>query len=336
MKKILFSILSLLVIITITGCVKTETIKETINQEKEIIIDYSSSTTLSKDINAKKDINGKYAKVLVVEVVEVKDDLTKFKSNNNLEFTTNEKIEISKGDYVVLNIIKNPIQEDDVWKVEFDIVKLIETEETSEENEYTIPEENTSIEKEDQVNVEIKIVMDKDSSAYVGLDKTEVEKQLKDKGFTNIETKEEKTTDSKNKSNTIKSVVVNDKEFKKDDEYKKEDKIIITYWKYEKPASEYELAFIRDLSNYDLYYMFDTDTKKVVYFGTNDTYIEKGTYTGDFSSGIIINWSHGEWTEKFVNKNGSTSAMLTDGNGFEWKFEKCEVSKAQKVLDSLK
>ena len=97
-------------------------------------------------------------------------------------------------------------------------------------------------------------------------------------------------------------------------------------------ASEYEKAFIRDMSNYDLYYMFDTDTKTVVYFGTNDTYIEKGTYTGNFSTGVTITWSHGEWTEKFTHKSGNT-ATLIDGNGWDWEYKVCDVEKAQKVLD---
>ena len=102
-----------------------------------------------------------------------------------------------------------------------------------------------------------------------------------------------------------------------------------------KPASEYEKAYIRDMSNYDLYYMFDTDTKKVVYFGTNDTYIEKGTYTGDFATGVTINWSHGEWTEKFTHSSGS-KATLIDGNGFDWDYKVCDVVVAQKELDKLK
>lgn len=102
-----------------------------------------------------------------------------------------------------------------------------------------------------------------------------------------------------------------------------------------KPASEYEKAYIRDMSNYDLYYMFDTDTKKVVYFGTNDTYIENGTYTGDLVTGVTINWSHGEWTEKFTHSSGS-KATLIDGNGFDWEYKVCDVATAQKELDKLK
>lgn len=100
------------------------------------------------------------------------------------------------------------------------------------------------------------------------------------------------------------------------------------------PESEYEKAYIRDMSNYDLYYMFDTDAKTVVYFGTNDTYIDRGTYTGDFSTGVTITWSHGEWTEKFTHKSGNY-ATLIDGNGLDWEYKVCDAGTAQKILDGL-
>ena len=82
--------------------------------------------------------------------------------------------------------------------------------------------------------------------------------------------------------------------------------------------------------------MFDVDSKKVVYFGTNDTYVENGTYSGEFNLGVTIKWSHGEWEETFVNEDGSNTAMLTDGSGNKWEYEKCDVSKAQKILDDFK
>lgn len=104
--------------------------------------------------------------------------------------------------------------------------------------------------------------------------------------------------------------------------------------KPDEPKSEYEKAYIRNMSNYNLYYMFDTDKKTVVYFGTNDTYIERGTYIGDFSTGVTITWTHGEWTEKFTHKNGSY-ATLIDGNGWDWEYKVCDVGTAQRILDDL-
>lgn len=330
MKKIFLSLMVLLIVVPLSGCGKTETIKDTITQEKEIIIDYSSSTSFEKAINDKKEVKDKIVKVLIYEVEEKSNSLTKFKSGNNLIFSSNESVDISKNDYIVLKVIKESVKKDGNWIIDFEMIKVMKKESQIENSE------NNEEDSTDEVLEESKkIKLDRDSSDYVGLDKKEIEKEFKNKGFTNIELKETKTTDSKNKDNSIVTITINEKEFKKDEEFNKDDKILITYWKYEKPASEYEMAFIRDMSNYDLYYMFDIDNKKVVYFGTNDTYVDKGTYSGDFNSGVTINWSHGEWTEKFVNKNVSSSAMLTDGNGFEWKYEKCDVSKAQKILDSL-
>lgn len=99
---------------------------------------------------------------------------------------------------------------------------------------------------------------------------------------------------------------------------------------------KYEKAFIREMSDYDLYYMFDTDKKEVIYFSTNDTYIQEGIYSGRFSSGVDINWINDGWHETFTLENDSKIATLTDGNGFDWEFEVCDVENAQKVLDTIK
>ncbi|MBQ4584074.1 MAG: hypothetical protein IJA94_04230 [Bacilli bacterium] len=333
MKKIFLSLFILVMTTTLCGCEKTETIKDTITTEKEIIVDYSSSTSFENAVNKDEKVKGKIVKVLVLDTIEVIENLTKFKTGNNLIFSCNEKIDISKEDYVVVRILDEPEKIDNNFQVKFEFIKLYKNKENitidnNEKEESNITEDNTNNDK--------KIKMIKESSNYIGLDKTEVEKEFKEKGFSYIELVEKKTSDSNNKNNSIYSITINNKEFIIDEEFSIDDKVIITYWKYEKPVSEYELAFIRDMSNYDLYYMFDTDTKKVVYFGTNDTYIENGMYSGEFNTGVTINWLHGEWTEKFINKDSSNTATLIDGNNFEWKYEKCEVSKAQKILDNLK
>ena len=100
------------------------------------------------------------------------------------------------------------------------------------------------------------------------------------------------------------------------------------------PESEYELAFVRRLSNYSLYYMFDTDTKAVVQFGTDDTYLYKGTYSGSFSSGVTMTWDHGEWTDKFKYSEGSSKATYIDGYGSSWDYAVCDVGTAQDILDT--
>lgn len=178
------------------------------------------------------------------------------------------------------------------------------------------------------------IAMLGDSSAYKDQDKDDVEKQFKDMGFTNVSlvevTTEESTDDDK-----VTTVKANSKSFKKDDKFDIDTKIEIVYLKYQKPNSDYEKAFVRKLSNYSLYYMFDLDTKKVVTFSTQDTYVDKGTYSGDFNTGVTITWDHGEWTEKFTNRDGSDVAIMVDGNGNDWLYDVCEIQTAQNRLNEL-
>ena len=90
------------------------------------------------------------------------------------------------------------------------------------------------------------------------------------------------------------------------------------------------------LTTVSMYYMFDEDTNTVINFVTNDTSVMKGTYSGDFSTGVTIDFtSYGDnWYKKLTNSSGS-KATLIDGNGFEWDYEICDVAKAQSVLDNL-
>ncbi len=204
---------------------------------------------------------------------------------------------------------------------------------------HTFPEDDEEETKSDENNKTTEsttIAMTADSATYNGKNAQDVEKEIKDLGFENVKLVESVTTDSSNIDGVVDTITAAGREFSKSDSFEKDAEIVITYWKVEKIASEYEKAFVRAMSNYSLYYMFDTDNKTVVYFGTNDTYIEKGTYTGEFSSGVTINWSHGEWTEKFTNKDGSNNATLVDGNGFDWEYKVCSVVDAQKILDGLK
>lgn len=102
--------------------------------------------------------------------------------------------------------------------------------------------------------------------------------------------------------------------------------------------SEYEMAFISKNSEYDLYYMFDFDNKKVIYFGTNGSGVMEGTYSGDFSSGVTMMWEAGgdTWTEKFIYKENSNIATWVDHLGYEYPYYTvCDVNIAQSVLDKI-
>ena len=180
-----------------------------------------------------------------------------------------------------------------------------------------------------------KITMADKSAAYKDMDKAEVEKIFKDMGFTDVSFVEVITEDTTVVSGAVTTVKANSKFFKKGDSFSPDTKIEIVYLQYQKPNSKYEKAFVRKLSNYSLYYMFDTDTKQVITFSTQDTYVDKGTYSGDFNSGVTIKWNHGEWTEKFSQSDGSSYAVMIDGNGYDWSYQVCDIMEAQEILNEL-
>lgn len=99
-------------------------------------------------------------------------------------------------------------------------------------------------------------------------------------------------------------------------------------------TSEFERAFIRKLPTYDLYLMFDTDINEVVSFSSEGEY-DLTVYSGELSEGVKICWEDG-WYDEFIYKTGSNKAILIDGNGFEWEYEVCDVTTAQKILDKIK
>lgn len=200
----------------------------------------------------------------------------------------------------------------------------------------TSTDDNKTTESTENTNPEThKIKMTDKSAAYKDMDKAAVEKIFKCMGFTDISFVEVITEDTNVVSGTVTTVKANSKFFEKGDTFSPNTKIEIVYLQYQKPNSEYEKAFVRKLSNYSLYYMFDTDTKQVVTFSTQDTYVDKGTYSGDFNSGVTIKWNHGEWTEKFSQSDGSSYAVMIDGNGFEWSYQVCDIMEAQEILNEL-
>lgn len=196
------------------------------------------------------------------------------------------------------------------------------------------------------------------ASAYKYENYTDVQTELSEAGFTNISFEilydivigwtEEGEVDSVS--------VGGNTEFEQGDIFKKDVAIVITYHMPEEDnpnnadesadesetpetespevVSDYELAFVRKLSGYSLYIMFDTDTKTAAQFGTDDTYLYKGPYTGEFSTGVTIAWDHGEFTEKFVYSDGAYSGTLYDGNGYDWEYSKCDLKTAQDILDT--
>lgn len=100
----------------------------------------------------------------------------------------------------------------------------------------------------------------------------------------------------------------------------------------ENSKSKYDYAFIRPLSNYSVYMIFDEDAHVVKYYTSDDHSILSGKYTGSVNTEAKITYKDGgvEWTEKF-QKNGKTG-ILIDDDGFDWAFQEASVEAAEAVL----
>ncbi len=106
--------------------------------------------------------------------------------------------------------------------------------------------------------------------------------------------------------------------------------------------SEYEYAFFNEGKEYDIIFMFDEDSKVVAYFLDWKVPYEYespmyGTYSGEFDSGVDMNWENYEsgWHEKFVWKKGSSKATYYDHNGFDYDYKTLDIELAQKALDKI-
>lgn len=189
--------------------------------------------------------------------------------------------------------------------------------------------------KVDSAEAKPALTVTMNSDDFAGVHYTEAETKVREMGFTNIVYRERITHDLDVTPETIDFVSIGSiHSFRVGEMFDNDAEVILAYWKYEEFQTEYELAFVRRLSNYSLYYMFDTDTKTVVQFGTDDTYLYRGSYTGDFSTGVTMTWDHGEWTDEFTYREGSSKATYTDGYGSDWDYTVCDLKTAQDLLDT--
>lgn len=191
--------------------------------------------------------------------------------------------------------------------------------------------------KVDSVDEKPSITITADGTSFVGMHYTEAESKMREMGFTNIAYRERITYDSEVIPETIDFVEIDyNLDYRVGEMFDADAEVVLAYWKYEEFKSDYELAFIRRMQNYSIYYMFDTDAKKVAYFYTDDTGVSYASYWGDFAGGITINWTNGQGQEKFTYKGSGSSAILTDANGNAWEYMETDLFNAQERLDELK
>lgn len=304
--------------------------ENTDSNAEEYTIDYADAASFEAALNSGVEVNGKIVKF---DVVAYKPDSAlgiNCWSGEHLNFISKNELNVSTGDIIVGYITKEPSKTLGSWEIHYEPLAIndVKTDATiPSKPEETTPPETTEPET-------VKITMTADASSYVGRNYSDAKNELSSLGFTKITVSEKATTDASYTDGVVASVVVDGSTFSLGDTFSHDVAINITYWKVEKPVSEYELAFVRKLSGYSLYYMFDTDTKTVVQFGTDDTYLYRGKYTGNFSSGVTMTWDHGEWTDKFEYTAGSSKATYYDGYGYNWEYTVCDLKTAQELLDT--
>ena len=216
-RKIILAII--IMMLFITGCSKTEIIKDTITREKEIILDYSSSISFEKALNNKESVNGKKVKLLINKIEENEGKYIA-SAGDKLCFIFDNSSTVKVNDYIVFKITKEPIIKNDKYQVEYELIKVISN-----------SIEDTNVENEEENNPN-QILIEFDSSTYAGKMKDDVEKEFKNKGFKTIKIHEIETNDKNNKSGVITSVSIDGKMFNKGDLFEDDKEVIIYCWKY--------------------------------------------------------------------------------------------------------
>ena len=89
----------------------------------------------------------------------------------------------------------------------------------------------------------------------------------------------------------------------------------------------YDFAYVRQMADYQIYYIFDIETASVKQFKTNETTVLAGTFTGDLRTGLDIRYRQ-DWHESFRLKNPADMALavLTDYSGFSFEYTLTETA----------
>lgn len=110
----------------------------------------------------------------------------------------------------------------------------------------------------------------------------------------------------------------------------------------EKPVLLFDECWERELSNYTIYILIDYYSDYVLYFYTEDTFVQKGRIiSGDLYAcePATIEYSYGgdTWTETLkYSGTGLYNGTLIDGNGYEWSFTKAiDTEEAENYLKQI-
>lgn len=201
------------------------------------------------------------------------------------------------------------------------------------------------------------ITMPKSSSDYEGEDYSDVEKEMKDLGFTNVKT-EKQTTNDEAKNGKVYAVKIGGSDFKNGDSEKPDREVVIKYYEYEKPApvsystNDYEtakkgntgvFAYKSSGQEYSIYWIIDFDEGYVYYFldGNGDSFCDRvKIVSGDLNSYVTITYHEDGvvWSERLHFKYAESPSKLiwNDHNGTPFEYSTTNLKDALAIRNTKK
>lgn len=225
-------------------------------------LDYNDSQSFEQALNNGTKVNGK---IVQFNVVEYKPDSSlgiNCWSGEHLNFISENELSVSAGDIIIGRVKSEPTKVLGSWQIYYEVLSI---------NGKVVESATTSKSEEEN-----KIAMPKDSADYAGQKATDVEREFKDLGFTNIVFHHVTTTDSNNPDGQVTSVSAANKSFDKNSKFAKDVEIIIYCWKVEKPSTS---QIVLPVSGTKLAKDFDSKSESTAYYINVDGTSNKPTLT---------------------------------------------------------
>lgn len=302
-------------------------------------IDYESAELFEEALNNGTDTDGKTVKFKVVKYVPNSILGVNCWAGKHLNFISTEQLKVTSGDTIVGRISKKPSKFLGSWKIHYDVLQLLPT-------GGSIEEENTPTTVNTPASEDGKIAIPKSSSYYLGKQYADVVSQIEQAGFTNISVAAQYDLYwGKDKEKTVASITIGDVDkFKSGDTFAPDTLVVLTYHMYYKDDPElrtyqgvvYDRAFY--LSGKDglrarfySYYLFCESDHTVLHIthstaGNGRTKRHYGVYRGSLDDSVSITWE----TWDFV-----TSLKKTTTNDHTYWVEDGEEYSEKSVESSL-
>lgn len=201
------------------------------------------------------------------------------------------------------------------------------------------------------------ITMPKSSSDYAGENYSDVEKEMKNLGFTNVKT-EKQTTNDEAKNGIVYTVKIGGSDFKNGDSEKPDREVVIKYYEYEKPApvsystNDYEtakkgntgvFAYKSTGGVYSNYWIIDFDEGYVYSFseGNGDAICDRvKIVSGDLNDGLKITYHDDVFVWSYVLHfkyfESPSTLIMIDNDGFDYSYSTTNLKDALAIRNTKK